>query len=107
MPIQCSATSCAHNKEKVCYANGIVIEGRDAHRSSETFCSTFTESLDEESRQFENSINSGDTPCAHIACEAESCMYNDHEKCMAGVIVVNGGAARSYQQPDCETYRQR
>lgn len=107
MPIQCSATSCTHNKDEVCYANGILIEGSDAHTSSETACSTYTESVNEGSNGFENSINSGDSPCTHIACEAESCMYNDHKKCMTGAIVVNGSAARSYQQPDCETYRQR
>lgn len=108
MPIQCSALTCIHNNDKVCYANAILVEGRDAHTSSETACSTYTESADELSNEFENSISSGgEDPCTHIACEAESCMYNDHEKCMAGAIVVNGAEARSYRQTDCETYRQR
>lgn len=107
MYIQCSATSCTHNKEKVCYANGILIEGSNAHTSSDTACSSYTESSGNDSGNFENAINSGDSPCVRIACEAQSCMYNDHEKCMAGTIVVNGSASRSYDLPDCETYRQR
>ena len=107
MPIQCSAISCAHNKDRVCYANAIMVEGRDAHTSSETACATYTEPVGEGFNEFVSSTNAGDAPCTHIGCKAESCMYNDHEKCMAGAIVVDGEDARSYQQTDCETYRQR
>lgn len=107
MSIQCSAISCAHNKDSICYANAIIVEGRGAHTCSETACATYTEPVNEGFNEFVSSINAGDSPCSRIACKAESCAYNDHEKCMAMSINVSGIHAHTYTQTDCETYRQR
>lgn len=102
--LKCSAITCVYNDNRLCSKGDIRVTGDEAHMSSETSCGSFRE-------KGENTTNSLESGCGcheiHIDCEAVHCTYNEHCKCTASAIQVDGGHAKNSQETCCETFERK
>lgn len=103
MRVNCSVTTCTHNKNNVCFANNVNVDQLGMSNSvGGTACASFVDSST--CSEFTNNVNMSDAPCDHIACKAEKCVYNHDNLCSADSITVSGGQVNSYAETDCATY---
>lgn len=115
--LRCSAKNCYNNVNEFCVANVINVTGSNAHTSPETSCDTFIEktnvsgtshfinrNLSDEFGQ----LFSGETVemAPQIACEAESCTYNNNRICGAEYVEIKGPNATTSERTQCETFRE-
>ncbi|MBQ5321495.1 MAG: DUF1540 domain-containing protein [Oscillospiraceae bacterium] len=91
--LNCSVLHCGNNEDGFCCLNDISISGKNAHKSSDTFCADF---IDENLQIFK------DIPLSKtdIECAAESCMFNLNGSCGASKVKV--GKEKSYRCRDTE-----
>ena len=89
--LNCSATKCIYNDNKLCSRGDIEITGDNAHRADETSCGSFRD------RTTAAMQNSGAEHCGcekiNIDCKAQNCTYNEHCKCSAATIRQSGANA--------------
>lgn len=93
--LNCSATNCAHNQGRKCYAGGINVAGSSATSTSQTTCSTFVEGA---FGSFSNNAGCECTKPETIICQAENCKYNVSKACKAEKVQINA------QDASCETF---
>ncbi|MGL5506938.1 MAG: DUF1540 domain-containing protein [Paraclostridium sp.] len=96
-PLNCSASSCAHNNGGSCYASSIQVHGASAVTTAETTCASY-----------ENKSVAGFTNCAggctcaktnSINCGASNCVHNSSGCCKAESVQINMDNAT------CDTFR--
>ena len=85
MTLNCSAYNCTYNKSGTCYAGKITISGTKATNSSNTHCSTFSES----NGNLTNLSSNYFTTSNDIICKAVNCHYNANHTCTADSVHVN------------------
>lgn len=100
--LRCSATTCIYNKEQLCSRGEIDVIGDNAKYADETSCGSFRE------RGEGAAQNSASEGCGcekiQIDCKAQNCTYNEHCKCTAAAIDVDGPGACNCQETKCGTF---
>jgi len=95
--LNCQAHNCAFNKNSICYASHIKVEGFEAAVTPETYCESFKHKGD-----YNLSSNVGEediTTTQNISCTAKNCSYNIHGACNASHVDIN------FQNANCETFK--
>lgn len=100
--LNCSATTCIYNENSLCSRGEIEVMGDQAHQPAETCCGSFR---DRSSGSAQNST-SGHCGCEkiNIDCKAQECTYNEHCKCTAAAIDIDGPNASQCQDTKCGTF---
>ena len=102
--LQCSAMTCVYNKDELCSKGDIKVGGTGATRPDETCCESFMERKDSMS----NSMTGADGGCGcttvGVSCDAMSCKSNDHCKCVAGAINIDGQDACTMTETCCSSF---
>ena len=102
--VQCSAMTCVYNKGELCSKGDIKVGGTSATRADETCCESFMERKD----TMANSMTSADSGCGctniGVDCDAMSCRSNDHCKCVAGAINIEGHDACTMNETCCGSF---
>ena len=100
--LNCTVGNCHHNKESLCFLEGIEVKGEEAKVSDSTLCGSFKERTED---TFSN-IESQDTPSktAAIDCKAVECNYSNDCKCNAGQIHISGPNAHENCDTKCSTF---
>ena len=80
--LDCNATECRYNREKLCCRTGITVEGSTAQKVEDTYCGNFEVGKDG------CCINAVGEPDGRtqITCDARTCLYNKECKCTAGSV---------------------
>ncbi|WP_088187637.1 DUF1540 domain-containing protein [Desulfosporosinus sp. FKA] len=99
--INCSATTCSHNKSGICYSNRVDIGGVTASTESGTVCGSFLNNY-EYSSLTNNTNSSG--PCDALTCNVMSCKHNDNKLCNLDSIQVSGNEAHIYTETECSSF---
>ena len=102
--LKCSAMTCVYNKGELCSKGDIKVGGSGATRADETCCESFMERKDAMS----NSMTMVDSGCGctniGVNCEATGCRSNDHCKCVAGAINIDGHDACCMSETCCSSF---
>ena len=100
--LNCSATKCIYNDNKLCSRGDIEITGDNAHRADETSCGSFRD------RTTAAMQNSGAEHCGcekiNIDCKAQECTYNIKCNCTASAIDVTGCSTDGCNETKCSTF---
>ena len=100
--LNCSAVTCIYNKDQLCSRGEIEVMGHDARGSDETSCGSFRD------RNSASVTNSEKESCGcekiRIDCKAHECTYNEHCKCTASAIDINGQNAGTSKETKCKTF---
>ena len=100
--LNCSATKCIYNDNKLCSRGDIEITGDNAHRADETSCGSFRD------RTTAAMQNSGAEHCGcekiNIDCKAQECTYNNKCNCTASAIDVTGCSTDGCNETKCSTF---
>ncbi len=80
--LDCKATECRYNKDKMCCRTGITVEGKSAQKSDETYCGNYEVGRDG------CACNTSGEPdgTTKITCDAVNCHYNKNRNCDAGSV---------------------
>lgn len=80
--LDCKATECRYNQDKMCCRAGITVEGSSAKQCDDTYCGNFEVGRDG------CACNQSGEPdgVTEITCDAKHCHYNKHKKCSAGSV---------------------
>lgn len=92
--LDCTATQCRYNDNKLCVRAGITVEGADAHRSDETYCGNYEIGKDGCAC---NAAGASDG-VTDIRCDATTCRYNERRACRAGsvdIVVCSEGSGQT------------
>lgn len=97
--LDCTATQCRYNDNKMCCRAGITVEGIDARKCEETYCGNYEVGKDGCAC---NSVNEPNG-VTDITCDAMKCVYNKNKMCNAGSvdIVTSSGVG----QTKCESFQ--
>ena len=101
--LNCSACTCAHNKDHLCILNNIEVAGEFASQSDSTCCNSFQEKTE---GSFINSIEEPSIS-AEIGCKAEGCIHNENCMCCADEINISGDHASASKQTMCSTFQSK
>ena len=93
MTLNCSAYNCTYNQSGTCYAGKITISGTKATNSSNTHCSTFSES----NGNLTNLSSNYFTTSNDIICKAVNHTF-DHRQCIKGKKQDHN---RYHYRPEC------
>ena len=100
--LNCSATKCIYNDNKLWSRGDIEITGDNAHRADETSCGSFRD------RTTAAMQNSGAEHCGcekiNIDCKAQECTYNNKCNCTASSINVAGCSTDGCNETKCSTF---
>ncbi|MBD7910481.1 MULTISPECIES: DUF1540 domain-containing protein [Clostridium] len=99
--IECSVTSCSHNKGHVCYSNRVNIGGKSAEKEGQTCCGSFLNRV--LYSDLTNNTNSQGS-CDTLVCFVKSCRYNENTLCDLKQIHVGGNSAEIYDETLCESF---
>lgn len=104
MPLlDCNVVDCHYNDSKLCSRNNIVVAGDEACSSDSTCCDSFElRSRD----SYSNSTGEASRPTS-VTCEAEKCVYNEDNLCMADQIGIAGHNAYQTEETECSTFKPR
>lgn len=97
-PLNCSASSCAHNNCGSCYASSIQVNGASAVSTAQTNCASY----EDKSASSLSNCGAGGCSCAKtnsITCGAANCVHNSCGCCKAQSVQINMNNAT------CETFR--
>ena len=99
--LDCNVVNCMYNQDNSCKRQDIMVEGRNAHVSSETSCGSFAP------RGCGCSVQNSSCNCkkdTEVACEAVECIYNRSSKCSAKHIGISGGHADNSKETECGSF---
>lgn len=101
--LDCSVKSCMYNKMNSCCKGKIMVEGKDAQDTEETFCGSFAE------RTSDSFSNAAEHPCktTEVGCDAVKCIYNENNMCDADSIGIAGSDAHTSTQTECASFRRK
>lgn len=102
--IDCSVSSCSHNKSGTCYANRVNIGGKSATVDEETCCGSFLNKL-LYSTLTNNTNSEGQCDC--LVCFVKSCKHNENNLCSLEEIEVSGNNVEIYTETKCESFHVR
>lgn len=114
--LNCTARRCVNNEGGLCGAEYILIQGKAAKTTSQTYCSNFKENniigqiaalgntnyIGEIKQMISDEYEIKMTPM--IRCKAEKCFYNIDNKCKAADISIIGDNADEERETCCETF---
>lgn len=98
--LKCTVQTCTHNKKMLCDLDNITVGGESARNARETMCDSF----EERTKDNYSNVMKEASDCALVDCKAVDCTYNDHCKCEAGKISVEGSNASSNEGTECATF---
>nr|WP_317365355.1 DUF1540 domain-containing protein [uncultured Blautia sp.] len=100
--LNCTAVTCVYNKDRLCSRGEIEVTGSDARAADETCCGSFRD------RNEGSATNSLKDSCGcekiNIDCKARECTYNEHCRCTASAIDINGENACTEAETKCGTF---
>lgn len=99
--LKCTVQTCVHNKQFLCDLDKIQVGGNQARDSRETCCDSFQERKGD---SYSNVAEGTASDMTNIDCKAMECEYNDHCKCHAGKISVEGSQAHECEGTECATF---
>ncbi|MBS5736590.1 MAG: DUF1540 domain-containing protein [Clostridiales bacterium] len=99
--LSCDALNCAHNKNRRCSINSIIVGGRYAKNSVGTCCENFTEQTTPET------LTSRELTDLSIDCQAKNCRYNSDCNCYANSVSIGGRDACECRETECSTFRKK
>lgn len=96
--LDCRATECRYNQNKMCCRAGITVEGTTAKMSDETYCGNYEVGKDG------CGCNKAGEPdgVTQVSCDAKNCDYNVSGKCDAGSIDIANSAGAG--QTKCASF---
>lgn len=100
--VNCSITSCAHNKSGACYSTSLNISGANATSSTGTACVSYLNG-----QAYSNTANmvSDSKPVNYISCSAVTCKYNYNGSCSNNAInVINNSTMNMYSDTECASF---
>lgn len=114
--LNCMARRCVNNEGGLCGAEYIMIEGKGALSTSQTYCSNFKENnimsqitalgntnyVGEIAQIISEDLEMKMIP--NVSCHAEKCFYNINGKCKASDISIVGDKAKVNKDTGCETF---
>ena len=92
--LNCSANTCAYNREGICHSGAIKVEGVDSDSIHDVHCISFA-NVD---RCVKSDVES---ECQHIVCNAVNCIHNENTTCVCENIFVSGNLAQEPKQTTC------
>lgn len=98
--LNCAATNCIFNDDRLCCKGDIQVEGRDAKTPNATCCASFQERRNDSMRN--TTMEPKQT--IQINCKACHCKYNEDCNCTAGQIGIGGSMACKSQETECMTF---
>lgn len=105
--LECQVTTCQHYCSNCCCLPAIKVDGPAARESSQTCCMSY----DARNSNTENSAACGRNPSVDtgVACSAENCAHNDHNKCTADAVCVGCccGEVSAKSGTECCTFQCR
>ena len=96
--LNCSATNCCYNEDRLCTKGDILVGGKDAACPNETCCESFSAA-----GNYRNACGCGSSNVS-IDCEASSCAFNKSSKCTAGHVEIKGSGAVQCGETECATF---
>jgi hypothetical protein len=115
--LQCNAVNCLYNRDRLCSAEEIQVQGDHAMGSRFTFCGTFS------SKNLGNYISSiGNMNYSsavkqlvsndhvmdpQVLCNAENCVYNSDKVCHAEAVQIQNEVSSTAEQTECQTFYPR
>ena len=99
--LDCSVVNCLYNQDDSCKRKDIMVEGHNAHVSSETSCGSFKSRGCGCSAQDSACNSKKDT---EVACQAVECMFNRSAQCSAKHIGIAGGHADNSSETECGSF---
>lgn len=100
--LNCTAVTCVYNKDQLCSRGEIEVMGHGAQAADETSCGSFRD------RNDASVTNSTKDSCGcekiSIDCKAHDCTYNEHCKCTAAAIDIDGPNANASKETKCSTF---
>lgn len=99
--LKCGAVTCMHNDNHYCCRGDIMVGGKRATKSEETFCDSFAN----EKRDAYTSALEHPSRTISIDCEATQCSYNSNYKCVAKEVEIRGCSACDCRQTSCATFQ--
>jgi len=103
MSLKCQEYGCVHNdKEGKCFAEIIVIDGKNAKTTANTTCNSYASDEGTQSYEFANEFIEDKlaSDAKNIVCAARNCMYNTDTACTAANVKINN------ENASCETFKQ-
>lgn len=98
--LKCDARDCMNNDDAFCCMGDLVIGGKDACTSKETYCKFYRP------KEKDNVFTMGyaiPNPQIDLGCEAVNCRYNEHRKCIADEVSI----VRHEKTTNCRTFEER
>ena len=100
--LNCTAVTCIYNKDQLCSRGEIEVTGSNARAADETCCGSFRD------RNNSSAVNSIKDSCGcekiSIDCKAQECTYNEHCRCTASALDINGENASTQSETKCSTF---
>ncbi|MDO5520669.1 MAG: DUF1540 domain-containing protein [bacterium] len=100
--VQCSVDTCSYNKDHNCYMNPIKVGGKGAPDENDTCCGSFLSQRGYSNlAEYTSSRGAADT----VACDVNSCKFNNNCRCQKDAIEVNGTRDTIYYtETNCGSY---
>lgn len=105
--LTCGAESCIHNQNRLCCKGEICVGGNHAKCRDDTCCENYV--LQRGGMAAKDSFSSSiDHPSEYVSidCEAASCVYNEHYKCVADRVDISGQGGTEEKDTCCMTFRE-
>ncbi len=98
--LDCNVTGCAYNSSNSCRRDNITVGGREANKSSETVCNSFSP------KGTNTLLNAccGPKKETQVSCDALNCRFNDSKICAADHIGIAGRHAVTNGETECGSF---
>lgn len=104
--VGCNVLNCSHNDGGNCYANKISVNGKKAHTSTHTCCSSFIDGTNYNS--LTNTVNNDD-PCNIVACNVRTCSNIAGNVCSLNSVSITSSISKANSNAEtyCSSFRSK
>lgn len=115
--LKCNAEHCLYNRNHLCSAEAIEVQGGQTQDGEATFCGTFS------SKELGNYVSSlgnmnyssavqqmfSEEPVMDpkVLCNAVNCVYNSDKLCQADAVQIQNEVSSTAEQTECQTFNPR
>ncbi len=114
--LKCEAENCLYNRNELCSAEAIEVQGGHTMGGRFTFCGTFSsKSLGNYVSSVGNMNYSGalqevisdNVMDPKVLCNAVNCVYNSEKVCEADFVQIQNPVSSTAEQTECQTFYPR